>query len=204
MLNKIIGTLLCATSVLSTPHHSIFGIDHIAHDDQTILLNQERTIDVFRINLDDPPEMRFFEPSKKYAKNILLTLEFYEKAVIRLLIPEQFQVSLDYGVWWSQRERYLEFQGIAQAIGVPTIRVLVWNYIYEFLAYCTSIVAKQQDGKILHMRLLDYGDVENTKNMTYIGEFYKNNTLLYKAVMTGGTPSSPTGYKEGKFSISLN
>jgi penicillin V acylase-like amidase (Ntn superfamily) len=87
---------------------------------------------------------------------------------------------------------------------VPTSRVVVANYAYEFVAFCTSIVAKQMDGKILHMRLLDFFDVDNTKNMTYIAEFYRNNTFLYKAVMTGGSPLIPTGYKEGKFSISLN
>jgi len=47
------------------------------------------------------------------------------------------------------------------------------NYVYEYIAYCTSIIAKETDGTIMHMRILDFGFAELQKVQTYIGEFYK-------------------------------
>jgi len=101
-------------------------------------------------------------------------------------------------------EKYYEFEGIAEALGIPTSRVIVMNYVYEFVAYCTSIIAKETDGTIMHMRILDFGFPELQKAQTYIGEFYKGGKKLYSAVLFGGTPIFQTGYKEGAFSITLN
>ena len=50
---------------------------------------------------------------------------------------------LDYGTWWGgSREKYLEMQGVAKALGIKTSRVVLINYIFEFVTYCTSILAK--------------------------------------------------------------
>ncbi len=47
------------------------------------------------------------------------------------------------------------------------------NYVYEYVAYCTSIIAKGRDSTIMHMRILDFSFPELQKAQTYIGEFYK-------------------------------
>lgn len=111
---------------------------------------------------------------------------------------------MDQALYLNQRERYLEFEGIAEALGVPTSRVIAANYAYEYVAFCTSIIAKEKDGSIMHMRILDFISPDLQKNQTFIGEFYRGGKLLYSAVMTGGTPTFPTGFKQGAFSISLN
>jgi len=54
------------------------------------------------------------------------------------------------------------------------------------------------------MRILDFIAPELQKPQTYIGEFYRDGKMIYSAVMTGGTPTFPTGYKQGAFSITLN
>ena len=67
----------------------------------------QENLQVFKINLDDPPKERFAEPSKAFADQIVKALEFYEANLINLMpIPAQLQVALDYGLWWAQRERY--------------------------------------------------------------------------------------------------
>ena len=78
------------------------------------------------------------------------------------------------------------------------------NYVYEYVAYCTSIIAKGRDSTIMHMRILDFSFPELQKAQTYIGEFYKGGKKLYSAVLFGGTPIFQTGFKEGAFSITLN
>ena len=49
---------------------------------------------------------------------------------------------IDYGIWWQERERYLEMDGIARELDLPTKKVVLVNYIFEFVTYCTSLVAK--------------------------------------------------------------
>jgi hypothetical protein len=111
---------------------------------------------------------------------------------------------IDYGYWYNHREAYLEMQGIAEALNIDTRRIVIVNFAYEFVAYCTSLLAKQEDGLLMHLRLYDFLAPELSKSMLFIGEFYRNNTHLYTAVMNGGTPFFPTGIKNGSFSITIN
>ena len=114
-------------------------------------------MDVFKINLDLPPKMRFAEPTRKYKKEIMQILEIYENLLINGRgVPESFKVSLDQGLYLNYRERYLEFEGIAQVLGIPTSRLITANYAYEFVAFCTSIIFKDKSGTISHMRILDF------------------------------------------------
>ena len=82
--------------------------------------------------------------------------------------------------------------------------MILANYAYEYVAFCTSIIAKETSGTIMHMRILDFISPELQKPQTYIGEFYKGGNKFYSAVMTEGTHNFPTGYKQGAFSITLN
>jgi hypothetical protein len=98
----------------------------------------------------------------------------------------------------------MEFEGIAEALGVSTSRLIAVNYILEYISFCTSIIAKEKDGTIMHMRILDFSFPELQKAQTYIGEFYKGGKKIYSAVLFGGTPTFQTAYKEGAFSITNN
>jgi hypothetical protein len=65
-------------------------------------------------------------------------------------------VSLDQGLYVHEPEKYMEFEGIAEALGVATSRLIAVNYVYEYVAFCTSIIAKEKEGTIMHMRILDF------------------------------------------------
>lgn len=60
------------------------------------------------------------------------------------------------------------------------------NYVYEFTSFCTSLIAKQEDGLVVHMRMLDFDFPDETRQLTYTAEFYKSGEVLYEAVMFGG------------------
>jgi len=125
------------------------------------------------IDLDAPAEQRFAEPAMQYKDQILKLYQQYENSLYNVWgIQDQYVDMLDYGTWWSnQRDKYLEVQGIAKALGVKTSRVLMINYIFEFVTYCTSILAKQADGTLIHLRILDFGPPTQLKNLTYIASF---------------------------------
>lgn len=64
---------------------------------------------------------------------------------------------LDWGIRWYHPERYDEISGIAEEIGVNPSLALMLNYIYEFSSFCTSMIAKMDDGTLVHLRHLDFG-----------------------------------------------
>lgn len=96
----------------------------------------------FKINLDDAPKKRFQEPQKVYAETVLKTLDYYEANLIKYLVNPPLAVLIDYGYWYNFPEYYLEMEGIAEALGIQAKRVVIVNFAYELVAYCTSLLAK--------------------------------------------------------------
>jgi hypothetical protein len=87
---------------------------------------------------------------------------------------------------------------------METYLAVMVNYVYQLDSYCTSIVAKLQNGTIVHVRNLDFYFANKTRDITYIAKFYKGDKYLFEAVMFGGVISTYTGYKEGSYSVTLN
>jgi len=78
------------------------------------------------------------------------------------------------------------------------------NYIYEYDAFCTSIVARLTDGTIIHGRDLDFDLTDQIRKVTYHAEFYDGEHYKYSANMFAGHVGVFTGVKHGAFSISEN
>jgi hypothetical protein len=57
-------------------------------------------------------------------------------------------------VWWlTQYEKYMEIKGIVEAVNSTEVSLsqgLLVNSLYELQAWCTSIVAKMENGWIIH------------------------------------------------------
>lgn len=163
----------------------------------------EGPIETFRINLDEPPRLRFVAPNLRFKNETLVSLVELEK-VVDFYLNENAKTIVDYSFWLAQREHYLEMEGIATALGIDTRRIVLANFVYEYIAFCTSLLAKQVDGTILHVRMYDFIAPEETKKMLYIGEFYRNGSYLYSGVMHGATPFFASGFRNGSFSITMN
>lgn len=161
----------------------------------------------FEINLDLAPNMRFFEISQHFSEGIVLTLnsfleEYYYPAMAVLFIWDKIYWILEI----SQPERYQELEGIVAGVNSPDLdmpRAVLLNQVYELGAWCTSIVAKQADGTIIHSRNLDYNHAaDEMRNITYRAKFIQNGKYSFDAVMFAGTLGVYTGMKDGGFSIS--
>jgi hypothetical protein len=157
---------------------------------------------VFRINLDNAPEDRFHDPVMHFKPQISKLLKEYEP-----FFPSEILATFNYMDWliqWYHPERYSEIAGIAKIIEADTHVVLMVNYVYEFESFCTSLIAKQEDGLLIHMRNLDFVFPDETRNLTYVAKFYRGDAYQYEAVMFGGLAAMQTGYKKGGFSITIN
>jgi len=127
---------------------------------------------VYKINLDAPASERFKEPvmaMREQVKTVFANYSLIFKEVFGL--TEMYLDMVDYGMWWQHREWYLEIDGIARELEIPTKRAVIINFVFEFVTYCTSVVAKQQDGTLLHLRVLDFGPTEELKAITYMASF---------------------------------
>ena len=70
-------------------------------------------------------------------------------------------------------DEYKEIESIAKILEQETYIVLMLNYAYEIgEVLCTSIVAKQADGTIIHGRNLDFAFPDAMRNASFIGDFY--------------------------------
>ena len=78
------------------------------------------------------------------------------------------------------------------------------NFLYELESWCTSVVAQQANGTIIHSRNLDFDFSDTMRKFTYRARFVKGDEYSFDAVMFGSTIGVYTGFKEGAFSISEN
>lgn len=158
-------------------------------------------VDIFSINLDLPAEQRFVEVSAHFKKEANDVLDEYLN-----LIPWPLQYVLQKVAgyfWWIQPEYYMEIQGMGPALGIDPKVLLMTQYVYEFSAFCTSVIGYDINGTIIHSRNLDFPFAEKMRRITYEGVYLKDGKELFRAVMFAGINGVMTGHRAG-FSISLN
>ncbi|XP_007549670.1 acid ceramidase [Poecilia formosa] len=110
-----------------------------------------------------------------------------------------------------------EIKGIADASGVPLGEVVLFNIFYEVFTVCTSVVAQDQKGNLIHGRNLDFGlflgwDVKNKswiiseklKPLVVNLDFRKNNKTVFKSTNFAGYVGMLTGIKPHLFTLTMN
>ena len=73
--------------------------------------------------------------------------------------------------------------GLAKGGGVPLGDVILYNIFYEIFSMCTSIVAKDKEGGLIHARNLDFGLFVgwDFQNMTWpLAEALRNRFNLFR------------------------
>jgi hypothetical protein len=165
----------------------------------------DQPIPEFTIDLDLPPVERFQEVARSLAPHIVTTFDLYMTQV-----PAPIVKGFEYTAWlWdlSQHEKYQEIKGIVEAIDHPSLtmsKAVLVNGLYELEAWCTSIIAKQADGTIIHSRNLDFDNASVMRDITYKARFERGGEYVFDAVMFGGVMGVYTGMRAGAFSISEN
>lgn len=158
-------------------------------------------VKMYSIDLDLPAELRFTEVAADFKDNVKVVLDQYLSQ-----IPWFLQVLLQEIAgyfWWVQPEYYTEISGMGPALGLDPKLLLMTQYVYEFTAFCTSVIAQDASGKIIHSRNLDFAFAGPMRSITYEGVFMRDDKELFRSVMFAGLTGVFTGHREG-FSISLN
>ncbi|XP_077987046.1 N-acylethanolamine-hydrolyzing acid amidase-like [Glandiceps talaboti] len=159
----------------------------------------------YTFDLDTPPEHRWDEIVKNYDKKTLVhfiseTLHDYlPEAVIPVL--EVIAGAVDPLIPSPYRE---EMQGFAKATGIKLSDVIALNLEYEFMTFCTSIVAQDSNGQIWHGRNMDYGFVDVLRNITFVSDVTKGGKVIYTGTTFVGFSGILTGMRPHGFSITVD
>lgn len=110
-----------------------------------------------------------------------------------------------------------EIRGIAHDADVPLGEVALFNIFYEVFTVCTSIVAEDNKGNLIHARNLDFGlflgwDAKNKswiisemlKPLVVNLDFKRNNQTVFKSTNFAGYVGMLTGMKPHVFTLTMN
>lgn len=112
---------------------------------------------------------------------------------------------------------YEEIVGIAGYSNLPPSAIVLYNVFYEIFTLCTSIVAQDPSGNIIHARNLDTGLFLgwDTKNKTWrVAEllhpltvqlqFKKDGVIIFESTSFAGYVGILTAVRKEKFSLSVD
>jgi len=106
------------------------------------------------------------------------------------------------------KEYQQEIIGGAKALNVGSGVMTFMNLAYELSDACTSIVAQDTAGNILHARNLDFGFAmdftADLRNLSVMIDVVQNGKTVFKGVSFIGYIGFLTGTKPGAFSVTIN
>ena len=61
---------------------------------------------------------------------------------------------------FTNPEHFEELAGVSEALGIDMLTPIIISYFTEIQAFCTSTVARLNNGTLIHLRNLDYDMVK--------------------------------------------
>ncbi|CAF1667380.1 unnamed protein product [Adineta ricciae] len=194
---------------------------------QQCLTNQrpsasDMNIPSYVVDLDTPPFLRWKEIAIQYKSEIRDLLNYTKSYVINVWPMSTFLLDIMHTqlplIANTLPEPYSdELKGISQASGISLGEIVFYNVFYEVSLLCTSIIAQDQQGRIIHGRNLDFGYLlgwDRTKNtwallsklrpLVISVNYTKHGQVHYRSISFAGFIGALTGVKPGVFSVSLN
>eukprot|EP01084_Bolivina_argentea_P022109 41089_1 len=155
--------------------------------------------------MDEPADKRWAAACEKFGTIDMDIYQHFIKIFPEILVDDLEAIMLN---WYNKnaREPYKsEMEFFANCSGVPLGGIVVINLVYDLTAACTSIIAEDENGVIMHGRNLDYEFMPLLRNATFNGHFTDNTGKIYYSTTSFfGYSGFWTGIKPGYFSISAD
>ena len=175
-------------------------------------------VPIFTVDLNLPPEERWSNISETYAEKLS---GFFSEGMSRMFSPRAVRMLsiMAAGMLQHTPQPYRdEIMGVAKHTNISVGTIVAWNLIYDFGVFdlndtrhfnsvigCTSIVAEDSKGKIIHGRNLDLEWMpEVLREMTLTVDFQMGNKTLYTGTTLAGVVGLWTGQKPHRFTLSLD
>ncbi|XP_072318678.1 acid ceramidase [Eucyclogobius newberryi] len=175
----------------------------------------------YTVDLDLPPHRRW-TPLITDKKNDLVSMIQVIRDLATAFVPsgrliELVDLTLPLMVDTLPDPFKDEIKGIALDSGIPLGEIALFNIFYEVFTVCTSVVAEDAAGNLLHGRNLDFGLFMgwDTKNKSWIVseklkplvvnlDFRRNNKTVFKSTNFVGYVGMLTGIRPHLFSLTMN
>eukprot|EP01084_Bolivina_argentea_P318348 552061_1 len=139
---------------------------------------------------------------KEYA---MIAFETLIKKIPPELQPIYEDVAMSYWYKYVTEPYKSEIEYFSECIGNLSIKdIITVNLIYDLTAFCTSIVAVNDNGTIYHGRNFDFPKKLRNDTVTLIFVNGTTNETLYKMTTFAGYVGAPSGFKPNGFSISMD
>jgi len=157
----------------------------------------------YTINLDLDPEERWVNVTKKYAQYSLEIVEGLRKKIPGFVFPLAENLAVRIAKHFP--EPYpAEMKGVSKALNISLADTILLNIVYDLTAFCTSIVAQDEEGNIFHGRNLDYDFSDILRNISFISNFQSKGKVIYTGVTFAGQVGLLTAQKPKSVTITLD
>jgi acid ceramidase len=112
------------------------------------------------VNLDLPPKERFVPAYAPFSTQMQKTIAEVRQAIgsFGMVAVKFMEVFIGNALESLFPDEYLkEIMGISRATNTSMADLALLNAFYELTRFCTSILAKDTNGHLLHGRNLDFG-----------------------------------------------
>ncbi|KAG7313854.1 hypothetical protein KOW79_022350 [Hemibagrus wyckioides] len=175
----------------------------------------------YTVNLNLPPSKRWTEIITDKKNDLVIMIQaikdlidaFVPSGRLEELIDTAFPLMIDTFPYPFNEE----IKGIATASGVPLGEVILFNIFYEVFTVCTSLVAEDPKGNLIHARNMDFGLfmgwdkknhswmlTENLKPLVVNVDFRRNNSTVFKSTNFAGYVGTLTGIQPNVFTLTMN
>lgn len=167
----------------------------------TVLSTADRPPIRWKASLSDPAETRWAHIQRAYADDIRTLAKQYT-ADISPTMQGVYARVMDLG--FLDAELKIELQTLAKIANITYEEAAVLNLMYEYNAYCTSVIVQTSSGKIIHGRNLDYGYGSLLRKTLVEVDVYSNSTYQFTINWFPWYLGFNTGMRPGQYSLSLN
>lgn len=182
---------------------------------------------LYTIDLDQPPEQRWIPLLKDFKSSAPLIRDYFNQQAPKVVGDLLKVLMADLDGYLGELGQ--EMKAIAEYLELDLGVVVTLNFAYELRRLggghpnttgnltvsqwssggfgemaCTSIVAQDPNGSILHGRNLDWNIPDNIRNLTVQAKFIKNSRVLFTSDVTAGFVGILTGMSVHGFSVSIN
>ena len=84
-------------------------------------------------------------------------------------------------------------ESLANILGIETTQTVLVNLITEFSTFCTSIVSRTTQGKIVHTRNLDFNNTDAMKQLAIEAILVKDGKEVARMPLIAGFMGAYTG-----------
>lgn len=156
----------------------------------------------FVLDFDEHPSTRYNEMFLHFKEQLIKmeNLFFYSVA------PNYREVFKQKTPLFEEKnpEAYYSMEALANITGLELYQTLLVNSIVDFSAWCTSIVARMENGTIIHARNLDFDFPSIMEKMVYRALIKKDGKIVGEAAAIAGYIGFYTGLRYDTFTVSYN